>query len=469
MSTEVEAVDSRGNTHTLGLRVSTFTSLYTVNQYIGFHVHSVDARTVQGGYFSTSSIFDPSGQSRLEYFEVMRADKTDLVDLKCLNRAEQSEQLIDLGDDFDETSEEEYIVSEIAALRLLEQQASELEHEISIRRQAVSMRMVDHRSRKPLKELIDQCDGIVCAAGQIATRLCDNINLATTSRNGYAQLQQPLRNSEDAMSTGHNQTATDRQYSRLEEPNNYFMKALAYVASILGLTAIFAIVKRKCMSMRTRVERAADREERRNARAYRKAARRAEMRRRFDKLVSFFKAKQQPRMTDYDEKRALILQDALLEQDLNQLEKGDIMEAEIRQLRHAHEIVSGIVQLRQTKAGAMAVHDPPPPLVALPSTPARSRASTGTLPSYNSEEPPDYSSIPEPINENTTTDGFAYYRPSSDGYALQYVPQAPASSSSSRPTRSTPISSVAALSPRISFETLRTRASRADSRVSRPH
>ncbi|QIX00887.1 hypothetical protein AMS68_006404 [Peltaster fructicola] len=475
-TTSVNVLDSYGQNRLLELRATLSastdidsdinTNFQPSQQRVQFHVQSVDGNTVQAGYFSAHWGRDFSG-ARLDYLDVMRPDKSGLVDLSCLRSPAQTGSFIDLDEDRDDAAEEEYIVSESEALYLLEQQASELQREIKLRKEAVSQRIVDYRSRKPLKELIEQCDGVICAAGQIATRLCDNIHLATSTRSGYTQLQKPLQSSdlsddeppsyEQAQMNdpaGRNRTSTGRKYIEdLDSSNGYLLKALAYIASILGLTAIIAFIRRKCMSMRRRVERAADLEERRNARAYRKAARRAEMRRRWDALVkafTFSKAKQAPRMTDYDEKRALILQDALLEQDFSQLEKGDLMEAEIRQLRNAHDIVSGIIQCR--KVTVVPVNDPPPPLVPLPSTPtARSRSSTSTLPSYSSEDPPDYSSIPDPTGENTTTDGFAYYRPASMEYSSHYVAHAPASSSSSQPTRSTPISSVAALSPRHWF------------------
>ena len=265
-----------------------------------------------------------------------------------------------------------------------------------------------------------------------------------------------------------NTTTSDFHLIDVVKPQNPFLRALALIATVLGLAALCSYIRHRCMSMRTRVERAADREERRNARAYRKAARRAEMRRRWDNFksaVNCFSSPAEPRFEDYEEKRALILQDAFLEQadDLDQAEKGQIMEAEIRELRHAHEIVASLVRVDEHRYDIAApVNDPPPPLVPLPFTPsARSRASTYTLPSYTSESLPDYSSRPETLVDSNMSDslvdGFSGYSPTATDNEGRYT--APSTTSSAR-TRYTPTSSVLDVSPRVSEETLRTRQSK---------
>lgn len=229
------------------------------------------------------------------------------------------------------------------------------------------------------------------------------------------------------------------------------------------MTALFTLIKRRCMSMRKRVERRADIEERRNARAYRRAARRAVMRKRWNNFlnaINCFKCGAEPRIEDYEEKRALILQDALLEQDLDQAEKGEVMEAEIRELRHAHEIVSSLVRVDEHRYEMITpVNDPPPPLVPLPYTPmdSRSRAnSTYTLPSYTSETLPDYSSRPDDTTSSSSmVNG---YTPSTSESRGRESPVSPISEYSQQ-TRFTPTSSILETSPRPSGETLRTRQS----------
>ncbi|KAK4912638.1 hypothetical protein LTR49_018907 [Elasticomyces elasticus] len=265
-----------------------------------------------------------------------------------------------------------------------------------------------------------------------------------------------------------NGSSTEYHLIDLVDSPNPLLRVLGMIATVLGLAAFVAYIRQRCMSMRTRVERAADREERRNARAYRKAARRAKMRRRWDNFVSAvscFRSAPEPRLQDYEEKRALILQDAFLEQmdDLDQAEKGEIMEAEIRELRFAHEIVASLVRVDEHRYDLVTpIHDPPPPLVPLPYTPAtRSRASTGTLPSYTSESLPDYSSRPETLVDSVTSDslvdGFTGYSPTSTDSEGRYT--APSTTSSVR-TRYTPTSSVLDMSLRPSEETLRTRQSK---------
>lgn len=266
--------------------------------------------------------------------------------------------------------------------------------------------------------------------------------------------------------TKNSTSSSDLSFPEVSNPSDPFLRALQIIAGVLGLIALFHFIRRRCMSIRSRVERAADKEERRNARAYRRAARRAEMRRRWDNLVgaiSCFKAAPEPRIEDYEEKRALILQDAFLEQleDLDQAEKGQVMEAEIRELRHAHEIVASLVRVGENRYGLVTpIHDPPPPMVPLPydtPTEGRSRASTNTLPSYTSEGLPDYSSQPETLVD-------------SDGSLVRYAPSTasndegehtpPSTTSSDGRRRYTPTSSILDVSPRVSDETMRTRQSK---------
>ena len=194
------------------------------------------------------------------------------------------------------------------------------------------------------------------------------------------------------------------------------------------------------------------------------------MRKRWDRFanaINCFKHQAEARIEDYEEKRALILQDAFLEQleDLDMAEKGEVMEAEIRELRNAHDIVASLVRVEENQYDLVTpipVNDPPPPLVPLPYTPAtRSRASTGTLPSYTSESLPDYSSRPETLRGSSVggsvVDGFSHYTPStSEGEGRDTPP----SVTSSGRTRYTPVSSILDVSPRVSEETLRTRRSK---------
>ncbi|KAK3071447.1 hypothetical protein LTR53_008617 [Teratosphaeriaceae sp. CCFEE 6253] len=385
------------------------------------------------------------------------------------------------------------ISSELGSLHMLEEQAESLKEQIVAKKQTIMRHLKDHQNHSSLRQLLEECDGLVCAARVIAQRLCDKMQSPEYAMAHFSKLQNAVASSDTGLTPqqascnctkskvfGNAQSAsmplfmtknpTTSDYNLIDETQapNPLVRAFAMIATVLGLAALCSYIRHRCMSMRTRVERAADREERRNARAYRKAARRAEMRRRWDNFVSAvncFRSPSEPRMEDYEEKRALILQDAFMEQidDLDQAEKGEIMEAEIRELRHAHEIVASLVRVDVRRYDVVVpANDPPPPLVPLPYTPiARSRASSYTLPSYTSESLPDYSSRPGTLGDGSTSDslvnGSNGYTPSATDSQGRHTP--PSTTSSAR-TRYTPTSSVLDVSPRASEETLRTRQSK---------
>ncbi|RMZ11956.1 hypothetical protein D0862_02785 [Hortaea werneckii] len=406
------------------------------------------------------------------------------------------------------------LASEIEALHLLEEEAEDLQAEIVTKKQAISKHLRHYRNHSSLHQLLSECDGLVCAARVVAQRICDKVGkvgLLTEHNLGYFRVQsanlhntmmhdsepftpqQTSKNStksvkfaeeglagmsEKSNSTAKpfsipftmtkNETGHDYHFKDFVNPPNPLVRAMQIIVSVLGLAALCSYIRNKCMSMRKRVERAADREERRNARAYRRAARRAHMRRRWDSFVraiNCFRPAVEPKMEDYEEKRALILQDAFLEQleDLDQAEKGEVMEAEIRELRHAHEIVASLVRVDENRydLATPPSSDPPPSRVPLPYTvDSRSRASTNTLPSYNCESLPDYSSRPDTSPERSSTRSSALSSTCTPESSNEEVrPSAPSVSSAGR-TRYTPTSSVLEISPRVSEETLRTRQSK---------
>jgi hypothetical protein len=411
------------------------------------------------------------------------------------------------SDDFD-------IAAELESLNLLQNKAHEIQIQITATKQAIAANLKLEREKLCLKHLIKECDGIICAAKAIAQRLCDKIGIATEESFQYAHIKShhiqdmmtfdekvnpkkfdPNRdpwptnthrkvNTKKFNLNGHSMTSNFHhdeanmplmltknvsEYAfkpiDLVNPPNPLVRALQIIAAVLSLSALFAFLKRRCMSMRKRVERAADLEQRRNERAYRRAARRALMRKRWENFlnaVNCFGRKEKAGIEDYEEKRALILQDAFLEQDLDQAEKGEIMEAEIRELRYAHEIVSSLVRVDERRYDLVTpVNDPPPPLVPLPQTPGpRSRASTYTLPSYTSETLPDYSSqLEDSDGSDSLVNGYTPSTSDERGRRPLVSPISQSSSSSAR-TRYTPTSSIRETSPRPSEETLRTGPSR---------
>ncbi|KAI7346834.1 hypothetical protein D0862_05074 [Hortaea werneckii] len=405
------------------------------------------------------------------------------------------------------------LATEIEALHLLEEEAENLHDEIVIKKQAISNHLRHHRNHSSLQQLLSECDGLMCVARVVAQRICDKVGkvgLLTEHNRGYFQVQsanlhntimhssepitsqQTSRNNTksvkfaeglDGMSEKSNSTAkpfsipftmtkngTGHEYHFKDfvNPPNPLVRAMQIIVSVLGLAVLCSYIRNKCMSMRKRVERAADREERRNARAYRRAARRAKIRRRWDSFVraiNCFRPAVEPKMEDYEEKRALILQDAFLEQveDLDQAEKGEVMEAEIRELRHAHEIVASLVRVDENRYDLETppTSDPPPSRVPLPYTvDSRSRASTNTLPSYNCESLPDYSSRPDTSPERGSQRSTAISSTRTPATSTEGSRHSVPSISSAGRTRYTPTSSVLEISPRVSEETLRTRQSK---------
>lgn len=485
-----------------------------VKQKFHFHGLSIDSVFLEGFGFKFES--QPSSTLRLRKlshksasgFVTKKIDFRKFVEPFMLGEAVNTPQDDAMMSSTHDASFD--LADEVEFLRLLETEAKSLQAQISAKKQAISNHLREDRDHVPLRHLLQECDGLICAARVIAQRICDKVGVVTEPSFGYAKAQNPRlqhtidsydkserpqqnsRNctksrlfaqgqkvpSKHANGTAHrvnvpllltkNATTTEYRLIDLVDPPNPLVRALQVIAAVLGLAALCTFIRRKCMSMRRRVERAADREERRNARAYRKAARRAEMRRRWDNFVSAvncFRSAPEPRMEDYEEKRALILQDAFLDQlgDLDQAEKGEIMEAEIRELRYAHEIVASLVRADEHRYDLVTpINDPPPPLVPLPYTPeTRSRASTNTLPSYTSESLPDYSSRPETLAGSSTrgsvANGFTHYTPSTSDDGSLVTRQ---STSSGGRMRYTPTSSILEMSPRVSEETLRTRQSK---------
>lgn len=401
-------------------------------------------------------------------------DHSDSYSVSDNARAEDSSSTFDLA-------------NELESLRLLEDEASDIQRQITAKKQTISTRMRDNRNNMCLKHLVAECEGVLCAARVVAQRICDKMNINvdpafgftamsfpsdrpllrasmtnrhTSQRPSYRQHQQSIGLNPLNATSGFQrlETIPEVDPTHFEDSPNPVIHVLQALAGLLGLTALWVLIKSKCTSARTKVERAADREERRNRRTYRRAARRAIMRQRWDDLVravSCFRApKNEPRFEDYEEKRALILQDAFLEQEADHAEKADIMEAEIRELRHAHDIVASLVIGDDLPAPH---HDPAPPLVPLPY--ALSRVSTQyTLPSYTSETLPDYASR---ISRERRLSGFTIgsFTPSTSSAEEETkgLSRAASCSAVGRPSRSENSgSSVIDISTRPSGETIRT-------------
>lgn len=216
-------------------------------------------------------------------------------------------------------------------------------------------------------------------------------------------------------------------------PSNPLVEALEVLAGALGINALIAFIRRRFSSLRKRVERLADREERRVARQYRRAARREAMRQRWRAVKGVFCRLDSN--GNYEEKRALILEAASAESLGSTLVPSSSSHETIvrgrTSLMYAQELAAAI--MRGTLGSATVV-------VAGPRHSSDARSRTSTLPSYHSDQLPEYSSDLEDDAEHVTN-GFRRYPPSVGSNAT---------------TVCTPDTSLPTLSLRPSQETLRT-------------
>ncbi|KAF1930194.1 uncharacterized protein M421DRAFT_419242 [Didymella exigua CBS 183.55] len=233
-----------------------------------------------------------------------------------------------------------------------------------------------------------------------------------------------------------------------------YIIALEIALGVLCCGCLVAVIRHKCSSLRTRTERAADYEERYNARAYKRAARHHAWR-------NWWRGnwrKDAARIADYEEKRALIADQE------NVLETA--MQEEIRQLRVAHNVVNDIIRAEEGRTGIAIPPNPrcvchrpcfapgPPSLTStyppstIPEAPSRPLSRTDSLPSYRSRTPSEPPLYESDLGASFVANGLRY-----EARARAYT--ASASSQAGESGRWTPDSSVVDVSPRPSAETLR--------------
>ncbi|CAO2653559.1 Nn.00g029700.m01.CDS01 [Neocucurbitaria sp. VM-36] len=317
---------------------------------------------------------------------------------------------------------------------------------------------------------LNQCDSIACIVKTIAHKAHGawRIVYVHFQHNHHRHNPQNMGRPEEAFAQSHGHVSqisgghlkiespaarpyegpTNELPPRPPKPSPYLL-ALEITLGILCCGCLVAIVRHKCSSLRTRTERAAAREERLNARAYRRAARKHAWR---NWWRGNWARRDHERIVDYEEKRALIQeQESVLE---------DAMQEEIRQLRAAHDVVNDLV--RDAEEGRVIAHAPcncqhqqpqhrapysplstastyPP--TSLPEIPSRPLSRTDSLPSYHSESPT------EPPNYESDVDMSAIV---ANGFR-QYT----SSTTSEVSSHWTPDSSVIDVSPRPSADTLR--------------
>ncbi|THX15151.1 hypothetical protein D6D13_02436 [Aureobasidium pullulans] len=218
----------------------------------------------------------------------------------------------------------------------------------------------------------------------------------------------------DGLLAGINQAKDQKNDKNDHDSQHPVVLALEILAAALGLTALCAFLRRRFCSLRCRVERLADKEERRRARHFRRLARKEALRKKWVSFKQVFK--RSPRNGDYEEKRALVIEaaggviDDYAEEAYNNSNDPEMGNA-LGGLRSAHDFVAGLVRVRKN---------------------SNAGSGTTTLPEYSSEKLPDYTSTPEDCS----------YAPS-------------VASRESMNTRMTPDSSII-MTPRCSRETLRT-------------
>lgn len=365
---------------------------------------------------------------------------------------------------------------EIFELQVLEAQLKKLQQAIAQKKTSITFRLSNETTS--LKEDINNCDGLACILKAIAHKAQGAWEVAiirlkpsgTSETMGRPDLDvyAPARVSTSQKSGGSVKVETGDSlkvdsesdsvnaqpfegYSNELPPRptktSPYIIALEVTLSLLCCGCIVAVIRHKCSSLRTRTERAAAREERNTAKAYRRAARRHAWR-------NWWRGnwrKDHERIEDYEEKRALIQdQESVLE---------DVMQQEIRQLRAAHDVVNDLV--REAEEGRNSAGPVPScncqrtshpyspsiastyPPTSLPEIPSRPLSRTDSLPSYRSDppsEPPNYDSDMD--ISGIVANGFRAYTSSQ-------------STTSEATSHWTPDSSVVDVSPRPSAETLR--------------
>ncbi|KAH7385220.1 hypothetical protein DE146DRAFT_194016 [Phaeosphaeria sp. MPI-PUGE-AT-0046c] len=367
---------------------------------------------------------------------------------------------------------------DILELQILEAQLKKLQQTIAQKKTSITFRLSNETTG--LKKEINDCDGLTCIVKAIAHKAHGAWNVAiirltpssssqtedmgrpdldvyaparfSSSQKSGGSVKVESGDSVESVSESVSGDAQPYQGSTSELPprptkTSPYIIALEVTLSLLCCGCLFAVIRHKCSSLRTRTERAAAREERNTAKAYRRAARRHAWR-------NWWRGnwrKDGERIEDYEEKRALINeQESVLE---------DVMQQEIRQLRAAHDVVNDLVREAEegrVTAGPIApcnchrTSHPYSPSIAstypptsLPEVPSRPLSRTDSLPSYRSDppsEPPNYDSDMD--MSGIVANGFRPYTST-------------ASTMSGATSHWTPDSSVVDVSPRPSAETLR--------------
>ncbi|KAE9963040.1 hypothetical protein BLS_009753 [Venturia inaequalis] len=140
---------------------------------------------------------------------------------------------------------------------------------------------------------------------------------------------------------------TEQTYRDAQPPSNWTL-LLKIVLFITGIAFLIAFCKRRCMSLRIQTERAADRERRNAERLYKCQSRRQAWK---DWWHGRRRGNPGRRPGDYDEKRALILQqegilESIAQDEISQLQ----IQAEIENLRRTRDQVDNIIRAEEGRS-----------------------------------------------------------------------------------------------------------------------
>ena len=381
-------------------------------------------------------------------------------------------------------SEPTSLEDEIRELRALQAELQAIQHAVASKKQYINSQL--RKEAKYFTEELRHCDGISCVFKKAASKAHSawrivylrihpdhKSKVMGRPEDAYASARVgPQKYGSISVTNSNTGSKVEAEVDSAPEPRPYegptgelpprpqrrqapYIIALEIALGILCCGCLVAVIRHKCSSLRTRTERAADYEERYNARVYKSAARRHAWR-------NWWRGnwrRDAARVADYEEKRALI------QDQENVLETA--MQEEIRQLRVAHNVVNDIIRAEEGRTtGSLPANPrctcqhphftPGPPSVTstyppstIPEAPSRPLSRTDSLPSYRSRAPSEPPTYESDIDASFVANGFRQYAVRTRTYT------ASASSQAGESGRWTPDSSVIDVSPRPSAETLR--------------
>ncbi|KAI4850668.1 hypothetical protein E4T44_02611 [Aureobasidium sp. EXF-8845] len=263
--------------------------------------------------------------------------------------------------------------------------------------QATKLQRLNQRCHKGFSESLGDCHRDISCMSKV---MCQRIHDTTYQKikEIQAALQDSIMISKDRQDQyvaadekgnwNFNVSSVDNLLADIEDGNatkyeddtqHPLVLALEILAAAIGLSALCAFIRRRFGSLRRRVERASDKEERRRARQFRCLTRKEAIRKKWVNFKQVFK--RSPGNGGCEEKRALVIEAAgqVVEEyaqgcsrQIDDLEMGHAF----GDLRNAREFVASLVHMGRARK--------------------TSNAGSGhtTLPEYTEEKLPDYTSTP---------------------------------------------------------------------------